>query len=149
MVTNPMQSFQRNSCLPRDAVGKAALHMGPDVNESSNRQVYADARSITLPELRRTVNETFILEQLAAGRFSYPKPSGFGVWQVHVESSQDGGRVLPSDFSGCTKIFRMSLRAGQLTSKSFLSRRSIMSREIFRYFAKLLDQLRFGRCRHG
>ena len=44
--------FHRNGCLPRDAVGKVALYMGPNVDDSSSRQVHADARSITLPVLR-------------------------------------------------------------------------------------------------
>ena len=90
MVTNPMCTFHRNSCLPRDAVGKAALYMGHDVNDSSNRNVYADARSIALPVLHRTVNETFVVEKLASGRFSYPKPSGFGDWQVRLSVSKPG-----------------------------------------------------------
>ena len=109
MVTNPIHSFQRNSCLPRDAVGKAALHMGPDVNDSSNRQVYADARSITLSVLRRTVNETFIVKKLAAGRFSYPKPSGFGDWQVQLSVSNPGFKRSGWYLSSTTALQNCSL----------------------------------------
>ena len=40
--------------------------------------------------LHRTVNETFIVEKLASARFSYPKPSGFGDWQVRLSVSKPG-----------------------------------------------------------
>ncbi|CAE7029852.1 CA14 [Symbiodinium sp. CCMP2592] len=84
IVTHPAHSVLRNTCLPRAGFGTAVLYMGPDVNDSSNRQIYDEAKKITLKVLYRSLNEAFTVEKLSSGRFSYPKPSGFGDWQVRI-----------------------------------------------------------------
>ena len=83
-LTMSSVSYLTGLCPDLDAVGEATLCLGREVNDSDNKQAYQEAAWITKHVLSRSAEDAFEVQYLPNGRFTYPKATGFGQWQVRL-----------------------------------------------------------------